>query len=75
MNIACCDFQCKDKDAYVVFVKNLNHIIAYHRISYLQCKGFMVDSTQANWNAMRIVYSSGDFKVPIKHHQKMCYFY
>ena len=27
MTIACCDFQSKDKDAQVIFSKNLNHIM------------------------------------------------
>ena len=35
----------------------------------------MGDSAQANWNAVRIVYSSGDPKVPIFGQERTCYFH
>ena len=35
----------------------------------------MADSAQANWNAVRIVYGSGDPKVPIERHERICYFH
>ena len=28
MTIACCDFQSEDKDAHIIFWKNLNHVMA-----------------------------------------------
>jgi hypothetical protein len=35
-------------------------------------KGFMADSAQANWNAIRIVYGSGDPKVPMENREHTC---
>ena len=32
----------------------------------IQFKGFMADSAQANWNAVRIVYRGGDPTVPME---------
>ena len=32
MTIACCDFQSEDKDAQIIFWKNLNNIMARHRV-------------------------------------------
>ena len=64
MTISCCDFQSEDKDAQVLFEHNLNHVMACHGIPRLTFIGFMADNTQANWNVVRIVYGSGDRKVP-----------
>ena len=63
MTIVCCHFQSEDKDAQIIFWKNLNHVMARHGIPLPQFQGFMADSAQANWNAVRIVYSGGDPKV------------
>ena len=38
-------------------------------------KGFMVDSAQANWNAVKIVYGSRDPKVPIEGRERTSFFY
>ena len=32
MTSACCDFQSKDKDAQIIFWKNLNHVMTRHGI-------------------------------------------
>ena len=44
MTIACCDFQSKDKDAQIIFWKNLKHVMARHGVPSLQFLGFMADS-------------------------------
>ena len=75
MTISCYDFQSEDKDAQVIFWNNLNHVMRRHRIPMPQFRGFMANSAQANWNAVRIVYGSGDSKVPIKGREKTCYFH
>jgi hypothetical protein len=35
-------------------------------------KGFMVESEQANWNAVQIVYGSGDSKVSMENQERTC---
>jgi hypothetical protein len=71
MTIACCNFQSEDKDAEVLFWHNLNYVMARHGIPKPHFKGFMADSAQANWNAVRIVYGSGDPKVPIDGRERI----
>ena len=75
MTIACCDFQSEDKDAQVLFWHNLNHVMARHSIPHPNFKGFMADSAQANWNAVRIVYGSGDPKVMMEGRERTCFFH
>ena len=38
-------------------------------------KGFMADSAQANWNAVRIVYGSGDPSVKMINRERTCLFH
>ena len=75
MTIACFDFQSEDKDVQIIFWKNLNHIMARHDVPSPQFQGFMADSAQANWNAVQIVYGSGDSKVPMLSRERTCYFH
>jgi hypothetical protein len=75
MTIACCDFQSEDNDAQVFFSLNLNHVMARHGIPHATFISSMADSVQANWNIVRIVYGSGDPKVPMEGHECTCYFH
>ena len=74
MTISCSDFQSEDKDAQVLFWQNLNHVMARHGIPHPTFIGFMADSAQANWNVVRIVYGSGDPKVPMEGRERTCFF-
>jgi hypothetical protein len=38
-------------------------------------KGFMTDSTQANWNVVRVIYGSGDARIPMMDQERMCLFH
>jgi hypothetical protein len=40
--------------------------MVWHDIPKPKFKGFMADSTQANWNAVRVIYGSGDATIPMK---------
>lgn len=42
-------------------------------VKALQFQGFMVDSAQANWHAMRIIYGSKNPKVPMEGRERTCY--
>jgi hypothetical protein len=35
----------------------------------------MADSSQANWNAIRIVYGSGDASIPMLNKERTCLFH
>jgi hypothetical protein len=75
MTIAICDMQSEDVEAQLVFWRNLNAVAARHGISKPQFKGFMANSAQANWNAVRIIYRSGDAKILMEDRERTCLFH
>jgi hypothetical protein len=75
MTIAVCDMLSEDAAAQMVLWKNLNDVMARHGIPEPKFKGFMADSAQANWNAVRVIYGSGDATIPMKDQERMCLFY
>lgn len=75
MTIAVCDMQSEDVAAQIIFWNNLNAVVARHNVSNVQFKGFMADSAQANWNAIRIVYGSGDASIPMEDQERTCLFH
>jgi hypothetical protein len=66
MTITVYNMQSKDAAAQSVLWKNLNVVVAKHSISKPKFKGFMADSAQANWNAVRVIYKSGDAAISMK---------
>ena len=75
MTIAVCDMQSEDVAAQIIFWNNLNVVVARHNVFNVQFRGFMVDSAQANWNAIRIVYGSGDASIPMEDQERTCLFH
>lgn len=75
MTIAYCDMQSKDCTVQVLFWTNLNSVVRRHGVQDIQFKGFMADSAQANWNAVRIVYGSGDISEPMPNRERTCLFH
>ena len=75
MIIAVCDMQSEDAAAQMVLWKNLNNAMARHGVPSPKFKGFMADSAQANWNAIRVIYGSGNATIPMKDQEKTCLFY
>jgi hypothetical protein len=41
-----------------------------HGVPEPKFKGFMADSAQANWNAVRVIYGSGDATIPMKDQER-----
>jgi hypothetical protein len=75
MTIAICDMQSEDAAAQSVLCKNLNVVVAKHGITQPKFNGFMANSAQANWNAVQIIYGSGDAAIPMKDHERTCLFH
>jgi hypothetical protein len=75
MTIAMCDMQFEDCAAQILCWTNLNSVLERHGVPETQFKGFMADSAQANWNAVRMVYGSGDILVPMKDRERTCLFH
>lgn len=75
MTIAVCDMQSEDVIAQCDFWKNLNVVMGRHGTPLPYFKGFMADSAQANWNAVRIVYGSGDPANAMPNRERTCLFH
>lgn len=75
MTIAMCDMQSEDAVAQSVLWKNLNTVMARHGVPKVNFKGFMADSAQANWNAVRIIYGSGVASEIMQDKERTCLFH
>jgi hypothetical protein len=67
--------QSEDAAAQMVLWKNLNDVMARHGVPEPKFKGFMANSAQANWNAVRVIYGSGDASIPMKDQERTCLFH
>jgi hypothetical protein len=72
MTIAVCDMQSEDAAAQMVLWKNLNDVMVRHGVPEPKFKGFMADSAKENWNAVRVIYGSGDASIPMKDQERTC---
>jgi hypothetical protein len=54
--IAVCDMQFKDTKVQWLMWTKLNETMLKHKFPKLNFKGFMANSAQANYNAVKIVY-------------------
>jgi hypothetical protein len=72
MTIAVCDMQSEDMKVQCIMWRKFNNLMKKYDVENPNFKGFMADSTQANWNAVRIVYGSGDPKVPMENREHTC---
>jgi hypothetical protein len=75
MTIAICDMQSKDTKVQCIMWRELNDLMAKNGVENTNFKGSMADSAQANWNAVKIVYGSGDPKVPMENQERTCFLY
>ena len=75
MTIASCDMQSEDCDAQIVFWKNLNAVMERNGVVDTNFKGFMADSAQANWNAVRVIYGNGKKEDRMDDRERTCQFH
>ena len=75
MTIAYSDMQSEDCAAQIMFWKNLNSVLAQSGVSKTNFKGFMADSAQANWNAVRVVYGSSNIAEPMENRERTYLFH
>ena len=75
MTIAIYDIQSEDATAQMVLWKNLDDVMARHSILESKFKEFMVNNVQRNWNAVRMIHSSGDATIPMKDQERTCFFH
>jgi hypothetical protein len=75
MTVVVYDMQSKDVAAQNILWKNLNAVMAKHGMSKSKFKRFMVDSAHANWNALKVIYGSGDTTIPMMDRERTCFFH
>ena len=75
LTIACCNIQSEDGAAQTLFWKKLNVVMTDNMVPNVNFKGFMADSTQANWNAVRMIFRDGDPSLPMVAHEHTCLFH
>jgi len=62
----------EDTEMQVQFGMSLNAGMARHYVDHPNFKGFMADSTIANWNAVHIVYGIGSTNDKMEIHEWTC---
>ncbi len=65
MTIVICDMQYENMEVQCVMWQNLNKVITNNGVLNPNFKGFMVNSAQANWNDVQIVYGSENASEPM----------
>ena len=75
LTIACCNMQSKDGAAQVLFWENMNSVMVENGVPNINFKGFMVDSAQANWNAVKAIYKDGDPSLSMVAREHTCLFH
>lgn len=74
LTIACCDMQYEDGVAHTLIWDSLNVVMTNNGVTSVNFKGFMADSAQASWNAMRKVHGDGHLSLPMVGHERTCFF-
>jgi hypothetical protein len=75
MTIAVCDMQSEKSDAQERVWLSMLTVLEKHGIININFKGFMCDSAQANFNAVRVIFESGDPTVPMANKERTCLFH
>jgi hypothetical protein len=75
MTIAVCDMQLEAADVQERVWLSLLNVLDKNGVTNVNFKGFMCDSTQANFNAVRVLFGSGDPKVPMENRERTCLFH
>jgi hypothetical protein len=75
MTIAVCDMQSERADAQERMWLCMLSILEKHGLTKVNFKGFMCDSAQANFNAVRVIFGSGDPSVSMANKERTCLFH
>lgn len=67
LTIVICDMQFEDVDSHMLMWKILIKIVKEHVVLDVNFKKFMVDSTQINFHAARILFGGRDLKIPMEN--------
>ena len=75
MTICMCDMKSEMEEHQKQIWRSLLMVMEKHRVKNVNFAGFMADSTQANFNAVREIFGSGNKRKPIKDKERTCQFH
>ncbi len=75
MTIVVCDMQFEETKVQQIMWTKFNEMKQKHDFPKSNFKGFMANNTQANWNAIKIVYGLGDPYVRMIDKEHTCLFH
>ena len=75
MTICVCDMKSEMAEHQKQMWRSLLEVMARHGYQRVEFYGFMADSAQANFNAVREIFGSGDKTIPIAGKERTCQFH
>jgi hypothetical protein len=75
MTITVCNMQSEVADVQERVWLSLLNVLDKNGVTKVNFKGFMCDSVQANFNAVRVLFGSRDPKVPMVNTERTCLFH
>ena len=75
MTICVYDMMCEMADAQEQMWLSMLALLKQYGLEDVNFKGFMVDSAQANFNAVRRIFGSGDKNIPMEGKERTCQFH
>ena len=75
VTIYICDIMYKMADAHEQMWLSMVSLLSWYGVKNVNFKGFMADSAQANFNAVRKIFGSGDKSIPMEGKEQTCQFY
>ena len=75
MTICVCDMKSEMAEHQKQMWRSLLMVMEKHGVKNVNFAGFMVDSAQANFNAIRKIFGSGDKSKPMKDKEQTCQFH
>lgn len=75
MTIAVCDMQSESAEAQERMWLSMLNTLEQHGVTNVNFKGFMADSAQANFNAVRTIFGTGNPKDKMEGKERTCQFH
>ena len=75
MTICVCDMKSKSAEHQKQMWRSMLAVMDRHGVFDVNFCGFMADSTQANFNAVREIFGSGDKSQPMENRERTCLFH
>ena len=75
MTICVCDMMCEMVDAQEHMWLSILALLRKHGLENVNFKGFMADNAQANFNAIKCIFGSGDKNIPMERKERTYQFH